>query len=124
MTPVDIARRIVASEGNFQIGFIAQLTNPRVAKLIEDKEKQLFKEIWEEMTLIEREELCDAFDADFPEDPNSIEDLVQLFQKLDAQLEATTDKTERDQLLTERLQYEDLYQSKLMTQEVLRDFTF
>jgi Mg/Co/Ni transporter MgtE len=124
MTPADIARQIVASEGNFQIGFITQLTNPRVAKLIEEKEKQMFKEIWEEMTLTEREELCEAFDADFPEDPTSIEDLVELFQKLDTQLEATTDKTERDQLLTERLQYEDLYQSKLMTQEVLRDFTF
>ncbi len=124
MKPVDIAKRIVASEDHFQIGFITQLTNERVGKIIENKEKQLFKEVWEEMTETEREELIEAFDAEFPDDPNSIEDLVEMFQKIDALLETTTDKAERDQLLMDRREWEDLYQSKLMTQEALRDFTF
>lgn len=124
MTPADIAKRIVASEDFFQIGFIRQLTNDRVAQLIEAKEKQIFQEVWEEMTSDERNELIEAIDVDFPEDPHSIEDLVQLLQTFDCQLEMTTDKTRRDQLLTERLHYENLYQSKMGTAEKLHDFQF
>jgi len=69
-----IAKRIVGNEGNFQIGFVTQCLggNERLQKLLEDKEKQIFKEIWEIMTPEERKALDAQIKIDFP---NEVTDL-------------------------------------------------
>src|SRR2546426_3286 len=66
-TAYDIARRLVGNEGNFNIGFISQcLPNERLRNLLEEKEKQIFKEIWSIMTPDERRDLDTAIKKDFP----------------------------------------------------------
>jgi len=66
LAPYTIAKHVVLNKGQFHLGYVTPYVSPRVSKLFEAKEKQIFKEIWGEMTPEERQALMDAITVNYP----------------------------------------------------------